>query len=74
MVAGRVDARYADGSEELYDEQADPLKWNSLANDPRHAAVKRELGARMPKVNAPEAPVDKSGGRTRKPGAAGNDR
>jgi choline-sulfatase len=48
--------RYADGSEELYDRDADPNEWTNLAKDPRHAATKRELAARLPKVNAKAVP------------------
>ncbi len=47
---------YADGSEELYDETADPYEWTNLADDPRHASRKSELAAFMPKQNKPEAP------------------
>ncbi len=49
--------RYADGSEELYDEEADPLEWTNLAGKPEMARVKEELAARLPKVNAPDAPA-----------------
>ena len=48
--------RYADGSEELYDELADPNEWVNLARDPRHAERKRELGKWLPKSSAPPAP------------------
>jgi arylsulfatase A-like enzyme len=46
--------RYADGSEELYDEKADPMEWTNLAGKPEHAAVKAELAKWLPKVNVPE--------------------
>jgi arylsulfatase A-like enzyme len=45
--------RYADGSEELYDEVADPLEWKNLAADSNYAAVKKDLGQWMPKINVP---------------------
>ncbi|MCG6154385.1 sulfatase [Rubinisphaera margarita] len=31
--------RYADGSEELYDNNHDPLEWNNLASDPQFAEI-----------------------------------
>ena len=40
---GFASARYADGTEELYDQAADPAEWNNLGADPQHAAVKAEL-------------------------------
>ena len=40
--------RYADGSEELYDRAADPHEWTNLANEPKHADVKKELAKWMP--------------------------
>ena len=48
--------RYADGSEELYDERADPNEWTNLARDPRHAAMKRELSNWLPKSSASPVP------------------
>ncbi|HUS80031.1 MAG TPA: sulfatase/phosphatase domain-containing protein, partial [Armatimonadota bacterium] len=48
--------RYADGSEELYDEQADPLEWTNLAGQPEHAQVKADLAKWLPEVNAENAP------------------
>jgi arylsulfatase A-like enzyme len=48
--------RYADGSEELYDHDADPLEWKNLAGDAKYAAVKKELAGHLPKVNAKDAP------------------
>lgn len=52
--------RYADGSEELYDEQADPNEWTNLAADPTHAARKAELARWLPKVDLPPAPGSKN--------------
>ncbi|MCO6456410.1 MAG: sulfatase [Pirellulaceae bacterium] len=46
--------RYADGSEELYDHDADPLEWKNLAGDPRLANIKRQLAEWLPKEDAPE--------------------
>lgn len=51
--------RYADGGEELYDHDADPLEWKNLASDPKFAGVKKELMAQLPKVNAEDAPSQK---------------
>jgi hypothetical protein len=48
--------RYADNSEELYDHQADPNEWTNLASRAEHAAIKHELSAAIPKVEA--APIN----------------
>ena len=48
--------RYADGSEELYDLQADPHEWNNLAKDPQYADIIREHNRWLPKTDAPLAP------------------
>lgn len=48
--------RYADGGEELYDHQSDPMEWTNLAGDPKYAEVKKELARWLPKVNAEEGP------------------
>jgi arylsulfatase A-like enzyme len=48
--------RYADGSEELYDMQADPNEWKNLAQDAQYADVKRDLARWLPKVNTPPVP------------------
>src|SRR5690606_35091498 len=44
--------RYADGSEELYDETADPYEWTNLASKPEHDAKKAELAKYLPTKNA----------------------
>ena len=49
--------RYADGSEELYDEIKDPYEWTNLAPQTATAAVRKELAAYLPKNNKP--PVKK---------------
>jgi arylsulfatase A-like enzyme len=54
--------RYADSDEELYDHDADPLEWKNLANEPQFTAVKSELAAWLPSVNAPNAPHAKGRG------------
>jgi arylsulfatase A-like enzyme len=48
--------RYADGSEELYDMEADPHEWTNLAENTEHAATKRDLARWLPKVDMPPAP------------------
>ncbi len=47
---------YADGSEELYDMQADPDEWKNLAADAEHAAVIAEHKMWLPKIDLPPAP------------------
>lgn len=47
--------RYADGSEELYDEKADPNEWTNLAKDEKYSAKKTELAKWLPKID--KAPV-----------------
>lgn len=58
--------RYADGSEELYDHDADPLEWTNLAGKAEFAEVKAGLAKWLPRENAPDK------GRLRK-GAARRD-
>jgi arylsulfatase A-like enzyme len=53
--------RYADGSEELYDESQDPYEWTNLAGREDLAAKKAELAKLMPIKNA-----DAIGGKNRK--------
>ncbi|MDX1945162.1 MAG: sulfatase [Pirellulaceae bacterium] len=53
--------RYADGSEELYDHNADPLEWKNLAADLNFASVKADLAKWLPKVNVPDAPSKNEG-------------
>ena len=48
--------RYADGSEELYDHQADPNEWTNRAGDPLHAETKRLLAEWLPRTDAPPVP------------------
>ena len=50
--------RYADGSEELYDHESDPLEWRNLAADPSLRGVIESLAERLPRTNAPAAPRD----------------
>ena len=46
--------RYADGGEELYDEQADPYEWTNLAGKPESAERKEALTMWLPERNEPE--------------------
>jgi arylsulfatase A-like enzyme len=48
--------RYADGSEELYDEAKDPNEWVNLAGEARYAGMKRDLAKWLPKIDVPPAP------------------
>ncbi|MEW4526132.1 sulfatase [Maioricimonas sp. JC845] len=50
--------RYSDGSEELYDHDADPMEWANLAGDENFDAVKRDLARWLPSSEAPEAAYD----------------
>lgn len=52
--------RYADGSEELYDEKADFNEWTNLAKDPAYAAKKAEFVKWLPKVDKAPVPGSKS--------------
>jgi arylsulfatase A-like enzyme len=47
--------RYADGSEEFYDMQADPCEWNNLAKDTRCGALIAEHRKRLPQPDVPLA-------------------
>jgi len=42
-----------DGSEELYDHDADPGEWTNLANDPAYAEAKARLKGLIPTDPAP---------------------
>jgi arylsulfatase A-like enzyme len=48
--------RYADGAEELYDHDRDPLERANLASMPEFAAAKEELRKRLPKYDEPRNP------------------
>jgi arylsulfatase A-like enzyme len=47
---------YADGSEELYDMQADTHEWHNLAAKPEYAAIVAEHKKWLPAVERPPAP------------------
>lgn len=61
--------RYHDGTEELYDEKADPREWTNVAGKPENAEVKKNLARFLPTKNAepvdPKDPIPK----TQRPGA-----
>jgi arylsulfatase A-like enzyme len=58
--------RYADGGEELYDQEKDPLEWTNLAKDPQFDAVKAELAKWLPKENVQELSGDVKAKKARK--------
>ena len=45
--------RYADGSQELYDNSKDPHEWHNLASDPEYADIIEQHAKWLPKVNVP---------------------
>ena len=47
--------RYADGTEELYDEMGDPNEWINLVNEEATVGIREELGRWLPKVDLPMA-------------------
>jgi arylsulfatase A-like enzyme len=44
--------RYADGTEELYNQKSDPNEWTNQAGNAEFAKIKRELAKHLPLVNA----------------------
>jgi arylsulfatase A-like enzyme len=48
--------RYNDGTEELYDEHADPRDFHNLASKPEHAALKKNFQQWLPKINVDPVP------------------
>lgn len=52
--------QYADGSQELYNDQQDPNEWKNLAADPKYKKVIGELKKWLPEINRPLAPGSSS--------------
>jgi arylsulfatase A-like enzyme len=52
--------RYANGDQELYDHDHDPMEFNNLAGDKNYASLMKKLGAYMPNANqsVKDAPRD----------------
>jgi len=44
--------RYADGAEELYDHEHDPLEWDNIAGQENYRVVQQNLAGWLPTVNA----------------------
>ena len=55
--------RYANGDEELYDDQHDPLEYTNLAKKPEYADRKAELAKWLPKSDAPDLPMSRGQGK-----------
>jgi arylsulfatase A-like enzyme len=53
---------YADGGEELYDEQQDPYEWTNLAAKPESTSRKQDLSKWLPKDNKPPVAADPAAG------------
>lgn len=60
--------RYADGSEELYDHDADPNEWKNLAGLSAHNDVKQSFRKFIPAINAEEQPAARGGNSGRNKG------
>ncbi len=58
--------RYANGDEELYHSQADPLEYRNLAALPEYADQKAKLAKWLPEVNAPDLPSGGGKGKKKK--------
>ena len=58
--------RYANGDEELYDNEHDPLEYINLAKQAEYAERKTELAKWLPKTDAPSLPSKRGKGRKAK--------
>ncbi len=56
--------RYADGSEELYDNFGDPYQWDNLANDKQFADAKTQLRKWLPKNKAERSGINATRSKT----------
>jgi arylsulfatase A-like enzyme len=63
--------RYADGSEELYDHENDPMEYTNLASQEASISIKQKLAEWLPRQNAPNAPFNKARNRRRSNNRAG---
>jgi arylsulfatase A-like enzyme len=52
--------RYSDGSEELYDHDADPNEWTNLADNPEYASTIVRMSKWLPQTNVPDAKKDQN--------------
>ena len=59
--------QWPDGSEELFDEQADPREWKNLADAPAMQDRKTELASRLTAPRAPAAPAPARPSKGRRP-------
>jgi arylsulfatase A-like enzyme len=60
--------KYADGVEELYDHENDPMEWTNIAGDPKYGAVKSDLARWLAKYDAEDSPrntIEKKQGQSR---------
>ncbi len=62
--------RYADGSEELYQDSSDPFEYVNLAGKPEMAEKKAEMAKYLPKSDAADLPHKSGGGEEGDDGAA----
>ena len=58
--------RYHDGSEELYDHDADEMEWTNRAHEPALASVKEDLAGWLPTMDAPESEIEDGPGADRR--------
>jgi arylsulfatase A-like enzyme len=49
--------QYADGSEELYDHNSDPLEWTNLAANETYTEIKANLSQSLPEINVEYTPL-----------------
>jgi arylsulfatase A-like enzyme len=64
--------RYADGSEELYNRNADPREWTNVVAKAEFASVKKEMARYLPKENADSRPSEEAAKKKKKKAKAKN--